>query len=296
VWLVQDRPARVSLTRREFEEVAKEYLGFFEALVRGALRQAEITPGKVSSLILTGGHSRWYFVDETLKRIFPHISRQNSTLLRHAHPEQSVARGLAYVPMVKACGARMMEPVRKSAHSIWVQVPNVASVERGVSSERRSDKAPKATTRSDEAILIMPRGHVLPFSLPKPIRISVRQLGTDNKEAKVRIQFFSGAGGSARIPLFERTATFERGWKESLLKRFVPVFRRGGDTEEDRFELYITCHVDENELLSAELAIVRYFQGKEMAVKRQRLAVNSGGVKEKEAAPQEEESAAVSCA
>ena len=71
VVLVGDRPQRVRLTRAEFESIAANYINHFEVLVRGALAEAQLRPDQVAYMILTGGHSRWYFVERTLGRIFP---------------------------------------------------------------------------------------------------------------------------------------------------------------------------------------------------------------------------------
>src|SRR5436309_656281 len=165
LWLVGDRPCKVSLTRAEFETVAAHYITHFEALVRGSLQLAKVAPRQISSLILAGGHSRWYFVDETLKRIFAHVSRERHTLLRHNHPEQSVARGLAYVPMVRASGARLMAPVRKSAHSLWLHVPYGTSL-RATAPAGPGSRPEDAGASSEDPVLILPRGQQLPYSTP----------------------------------------------------------------------------------------------------------------------------------
>ena len=127
----------------------------------------------------------------------------------------------------------------------------------------------------EEPVLIVPRGHQLPFRTPKPLRIAVNKLDLDAKEASVRFQFFSSAGGNHRIPLFEREARFERHFMENLMKRLGRLpWAKGVD--EDQFELLIMADVNENELLTAELVIVRYFRGKEVDVQRQKLRVASG--------------------
>ena len=58
-------------------------------------------PRQVTHLILTGGHSRWYFVDAALRGL-PAPLDANRTVLRHKKPEQSVARGLAFDPMMRS--------------------------------------------------------------------------------------------------------------------------------------------------------------------------------------------------
>jgi hypothetical protein len=284
MWLVGDTPCRVALTKDEFESIAGQYVAQFAALVRGALTLANVAPRQVSHLILAGGHSRWYFVDETLKQIFPHVSRDNFTLLRHNHPEQSVARGLAYVPLVRAAGAKMHAPVKKAAHSVWLHVPYGAQISK--SAEGNPAKLKERSPGWDEPVLIMTRGQQLPFRMQSPIRIAVNKFDMDAKEATVSIQVFMGAGGNNRIPLYDRVARFERGFWENMMKRFGTRLPWATGVDEDQFELLIQCEIDENELLTGELIIIRYFRGKEMAVQRQQLqvassapnAVPSGGV------------------
>jgi hypothetical protein len=275
MWLVGEKPAKVSLTRQEFETVAAHYITHFEALVRGALELAKAAPRQVSSLILAGGHSRWYFVEETLKRIFPHICKENFTLLRHNHPEQSVARGLAYAPMVRASGAKLLAPVRRSAHSLWLHVPYGTPVlsSHSTMAAGRSEDTGRAL---EDPVMILPRGQELPFSMPKPLRIAVNKLGLDAKEATLNIQLFSSAGGRNRVALYDRVAAFERGRWENLLKRFGTRLPWAMGVDEDQFELWVQCEVNENELLTAEMVIVRYFRGKKVAVQSQKLQVASG--------------------
>ena len=276
MWLVGGKPFKVSLTRSEFETVAAHYITHFEALVRGALELAKVATRQVSSLILAGGHSRWYFVDDTLKNIFPHISRGNFTLLRHNHPEQSVARGLAYVPMVRASGARLLAPVRKSAHSLWLHVPYGRSV-LGSAATGPGDRREESGATSEDPVLILPRGQQLPYSTPRPLRIAVNKLGLDAKEATVGIQLFSSAGGTNRVALYDRVAAFERGRWENLLKRFGTRLPWALGVDEDQFEVWIQCEVDENQLLTAEMVIVRYFRGKKVAIQSQKLQVAPTG-------------------
>ena len=276
MWLVGNKPFKVTLTRAEFETVAAHYVTHFEALVRGALELAKVAPRQVSSLILAGGHSRWYFVDDTLKTIFPHISRENFTLLRHNHPEQSVARGLAYAPMVRASGARLLAPVRKSAHSLWLYVPYGRALNAS-DPTGPMERHEESGASSEDPVLILPRGQLLPYGPPRPIRIAVNKLGLDAKEASVGIQLFSSAGGHNRVPLYDRVATFERGRWENLLKRFGTRLPWAMGVDEDQFELWIQCEVDENQLLTAEMVIVRYFRGKKVAVQSQKLQVAPTG-------------------
>jgi hypothetical protein len=120
---------------------------------------------------------------------------------------------------------------------------------------------PREGSAGEEPVLILPRGHQLPFRTPKPLRIAVNMLGLDAKEASVRIQFYSSSGGSARVPLYERVARFERNFWENVLKRFGTHLPWATGVEEDQFELLVMCDVNENELLTAELVIILPWQG-----------------------------------
>jgi hypothetical protein len=71
-------------------------------------------------------------------------------------------------------------------------------------------------------------------------------------------------------------ARFERNFWENVLKRFGGRLPWAKGVDEDQFELLIMCDVDESELLTAELVIVRYFRGKEVDVQRQKLTVQGG--------------------
>jgi molecular chaperone DnaK (HSP70) len=263
LWLIGSDAIKVRLSRTEFEQFAGEYINHFEVLLRGALEEGRLAPRQVTYLVLTGGHSRWYFVDETLKRVFPHLSTRDHTILRHANPEQSVARGLAYDPLVRSNTGGIMAPVRKAAHALWVAVPNGALT---------AKDGTTATGQWDEPVLLVPRGQQLPFQTRTPLRIKVEQLGLDSKEATVSIRFFSG---QRRTPLLERVARFERGFWEKMSKTFSLALPWARTMTPDQFEVLVACQVDEHELITAELLVTRYMAGKPMDVQRQKMQLGS---------------------
>lgn len=268
LWLVDQDARQVRLTRAEFARFAAEYIAHFEVLLKGALAEARVAPRQVTHLILTGGHSRWYFVDDVLKEVFPHLSAGNGSILRHARPEQSVARGLAYVPMVRSNTQGLMAPVRRAAHAVWVAVPNGALMANG-----GAGTPVRAGTQWEEPVLLIPRGQPLPFQTRSPLRIRVEQLGLDSKEAAVSIRFFSG---QQRSPLTERVARFERGFWEQVNKSlsFLPWAK--ATVTPDQFEVLVACQVDEHELITAELLVTRYLRGKPMEVQRQKMKLSTG--------------------
>jgi molecular chaperone DnaK (HSP70) len=262
LWLIGDDARDVKLTRAEFEEIAAEYIAHFEVLLRGALHEAKLAPRQVTHLILTGGHSRWYFVDDTLKRVLSHLSTEHRTILRHPRPDQSVARGLAYDTLVRANAGGIMAPVRRAAHALWVSVPNGSLAGAGG----------MASGAWDEPIMMLPRGQQLPFQTRAPLRIRVEQLGLDAREACVRIRFFSGQKKAA---LTEREARFERGTWEQLTRAFSLVlpWAKAAVTP-DQFEVLVACQVDEHELITAEVLVTRFVRGKAQEVQRQKMQLS----------------------
>jgi molecular chaperone DnaK (HSP70) len=267
LWLVGEDAKQVRLSRAEFEEFAGEYIRHFDLLLKGALEEARVAPRQVTYLLLTGGHSQWYFVDEALGRVFPHLSTANKTILRHARPEQSVARGLAYVPMVQANVGGLMAPVRRAAHAVWVSVPN--------GSLNASQAGVSAANGWDEPMLLIPRGQLLPFQTRTPLRIRVEQLGLDARSATVSVRFFSG---QQRMALTERFARFERGLWEQVTKTLALKLPWVRAVTPDQFEVLVACQVDEHELITAELLVTRYLGGKAHEVQRQKMKLSAGAV------------------
>ena len=258
LWLIGEETRPIRLTRDEFETFADEYIRQLEVLVRGALAEANLAPRQVTHLILTGGHSRWYFVDRTLSEVFPHLSVENGGIRRHPKPEQSVARGAAYVPLVNANTAGVMAPVRKAAHALWVAIPNgsMAGVGGGW----------------DEPILLVPKGQTLPFQSRSPIRIMVEQMDLSSDKATINIRFFSG---QRRQALAERVAAFDRDFWERLGRKLSILAPWARAVAPDQFEVLVACRVDEHELITAELLVTRYVKGKAMETQRQKMKLNT---------------------
>ena len=264
LWLIGQDARQVTLTRAEFEEFAAEYIRHFDVLLQGALNEARLAPRQVTHLLLTGGHSRWYFVDQALERVFPHLSTASRTILRHKCPEQSVARGLAYDPLMRSNAAGVLAPVRRAAHAVWVAVPN-GSLAGGAG----------IGGKWDEPVLLIPRGQALPFQTRAPLRIQVEQLSQSAKEANVSVRFFSG---QQRMPLTERIARFERGtWEQvsKTLSNYLPWVKAATP---DQFEVLVACTVDEHELITAEVLVTRYMKGKATEIQREKMRLSTGAV------------------
>ena len=92
------------LNRKELERFAGEYLRGLPQLVRGCIREAGIRPAEVELVILTGGHSQWYFTGELLagkkpeicEALLPQIAADPGRIILISRPQETVALGLAY--------------------------------------------------------------------------------------------------------------------------------------------------------------------------------------------------------
>lgn len=98
-----------SLDRSEMERLAEDYLKGFPMLVNGCLRDAGVPGGDVDLVLLTGGHSQWYFVEEQLcGRLNQYgeidlgkIRSDPGRLIPVPCPQETVALGLVYSPLIK---------------------------------------------------------------------------------------------------------------------------------------------------------------------------------------------------
>jgi molecular chaperone DnaK (HSP70) len=266
--LVGDKVHRVRLTRDEFEHVAANYIKYFEVLVRGAVEEANLRPEQVTHIILTGGHSRWYFVERTLGNVFPHLwVDQRRTIFRHGHPEQSVARGLAYDPLARSNKGSFLAPMRRATHAVWMDIPGAEK------KEKDSKAAALAKGAAQEPILLVPRGQLLPFRTTTPLKFDVDLTPTTGNETTVRVRFLSG---HKRIPLADRVTTFEKSAWERFVRGFSQWLRLGGAKATDHFEISVDLEVDEHELILAELTVARFVGGTKRDEQKRSLQFNVG--------------------
>ena len=270
--LLGDKPVRVRLTRAEFEEVAANCISFYEVLVRGALDEARLRPEDVSQLILTGGHSRWYFVERTLGTVFPHLFVGHGTIFRHSHPEQSVARGLAYDPLVRSGRRSFVAPLRRAVNPVWLYIPGSAPT------NGATKPANGPANATPEPVLMIQRGQLLPYRTQAPLSFRVEQLTSDVHETKVKIQFLTG---NERSPLADRVATFQRGFWEQCVKSVTRRLPWGGQ-KPDRFDVAVHFHVDEHELITAGMEVIRFLGDKAVDVQRQKLKLDVGAAQSRD--------------
>lgn len=92
------------LSRESFEDMLKEYLIQFTSMVNDCLDDAGFSRNDLDYVILTGGHSQWYFTNEILdgsitkfgRLELPKILRDKSRIIRLSRPQETVALGLVY--------------------------------------------------------------------------------------------------------------------------------------------------------------------------------------------------------
>lgn len=101
---IEVRPFKID--RTELEVIAKSYLSQFAQLVNGCLNEASkkgVRREDIDLVVLTGGHSQWYFVKEMLldKSLInlPKIREDSSRILDTALPQETVALGMVFKPL-----------------------------------------------------------------------------------------------------------------------------------------------------------------------------------------------------
>lgn len=99
-----DIESEYSIDRESFENFAADYIRKFPVLVNDCINASEIKSEDVDLVILTGGHSQWYFVPEILSGNIDKFGTVNLEKIRKdperiisiALPQETVALGLAY--------------------------------------------------------------------------------------------------------------------------------------------------------------------------------------------------------
>ena len=87
-----DEDPGIDLNRSGFEALLKEYLPQFPELVQGALQKAGLTGGDMDMVILTGGHSQWYFVKDALAK----LGISSKAVFSFKDPHMVVSKGAAW--------------------------------------------------------------------------------------------------------------------------------------------------------------------------------------------------------
>lgn len=102
----------IRLDRKAFEACAEAYLRQFPELVGGCVKEAkkkvpDFNGNDIDLVILTGGHSQWYFVREMLAGNMPGFGRlglgkieaEPERVVSITRPQETVALGLAFSPI-----------------------------------------------------------------------------------------------------------------------------------------------------------------------------------------------------
>jgi len=98
------------IDRTVFENILSDYLVQFPLLVKDCLDAAHFDPAMLDCVLLTGGHSQWYFVSEMLSGKLtrfgeinlPKIQEEPDRLIQLQWPQETVAFGLVFqnIPLV----------------------------------------------------------------------------------------------------------------------------------------------------------------------------------------------------
>ena len=115
-----DEEPDTDLNRSSFEALLKDYLPQFPELVKGALEKAKLPASDIDLVLLTGGHSQWYFVQAMLSGKMaqfgtvdlPRIKADYARIIPITRPQETVALGLVYSPMQ---GMASSDPIPGSA-------------------------------------------------------------------------------------------------------------------------------------------------------------------------------------
>lgn len=92
------------LSRESFEDMLKEYIIQFTKMINDCLSDAGFSNDLLDNIILTGGHSQWYFTNEILDgsllkfgRVeLPKIKEDKKRIIKLPRPQETVALGLVY--------------------------------------------------------------------------------------------------------------------------------------------------------------------------------------------------------
>lgn len=92
------------LSRDSFEDMLRDYISQFPGMINDCLDDAGFSHCDLDYVILTGGHSQWYFTNEILDgsllkfgRIeLPKIKEDKKRVIKLSRPQETVALGLVY--------------------------------------------------------------------------------------------------------------------------------------------------------------------------------------------------------
>ena len=92
-----------NIDRTTLERYLADYLDMLPQLVNGCIEKSGLCHGDIDLVILTGGHSQWYFVDSILQNAtlvdLPRIQKDLNRILKISRPQETVALGMVYKPL-----------------------------------------------------------------------------------------------------------------------------------------------------------------------------------------------------
>lgn len=126
---------KINLDRECFEGLFEDYLGTFANLVDGLLSHAKglghIEGGEdVDLVILTGGHSQWYWVKEMLVSklsrlegpVLHKIRKEPVRILQGPYPQETVARGMAMSGLFVDVSGMPIDISKAAANNAWLKI------------------------------------------------------------------------------------------------------------------------------------------------------------------------------
>ncbi len=92
------------LDRSKFEQMLSGYIEQFPKMINGCIDDIEFDRNDIDFVILTGGHSQWYFISDIVegtltkygKVNLPKITADKNRLIRLFRPQETVALGMVY--------------------------------------------------------------------------------------------------------------------------------------------------------------------------------------------------------
>lgn len=175
-----------AIDREEFERACTEYLKNFAVLVNGSLAHTQSIvpefPGgqAIDLVILTGGHSQWYFITEMLegKRPefgsldLPKIRANPARIFVNGKPQETVAVGMAYEPLrviAQSIPNRQNIPGVQNISGVK-DGPGVKSGQNGNMTAAQRDLLEKPKKSREEIIAEMSGREVYQLALKEPDR------------------------------------------------------------------------------------------------------------------------------
>ena len=106
------------LDRAALETIAKDCLKALPELVRDCIHEGGLQSEDIDLVILTGGHSQWYFVPELVKLVLPRMATEPERIIQITRPQETVALGLVYSNLTVQLDVNMTYVGKKEATCI----------------------------------------------------------------------------------------------------------------------------------------------------------------------------------